>query len=403
MRILQLAKWLSPRADNGGKLRTYGLGLALSRFAEVDIVGFGDAAGQAALATAPRLGHYRRRYPVAMEGGWRRAAAVAADLARGQALRSSRFRSAAYRQQVAAALAAEAYDVVQVEEISTLRNLPPNTAPCPLVYSAHNVESALSPQLLRGRGGLLRALASLEARRTTAEERGVLARAGLCLAVSEEDARALERLDRSRAGRVHVVPNCVFDDVEPAPPRLRSSTEPAEIVTIGCFAWHPNAQGARWFIAEVLPLLRSQSRCVVRFVGSEIERPLVTELVAAGCEISADVDETLPYLHRARATFVPLLAGGGTRLKIVEAWAAGVPVVSTPLGAEGLAAVDGVDALLAADATSFAAALCRVIEDDDLCARLRDNGLRRAEAMRWTRQAPFLEDLYGALLARSRP
>jgi hypothetical protein len=79
MRILQLTKSLSPRADSGFKLRTYGLGLALSTFAEVDIMGFSDGGSPASLADAPRLRHYRNRYAVEMERGLRRTGVVAAS------------------------------------------------------------------------------------------------------------------------------------------------------------------------------------------------------------------------------------------------------------------------------------------------------------------------------------
>ena len=92
---------------------------------------------------------------------------------------------------------------------------------------------------------------------------------------------------------------------------------------------------------------------------------------------------------------MPLHVGGGTRLKIVEAWAAGVPVVSTPVGAEGLDGIDGAEILLASDAESFSRALVRLIEDDELYGRLRDNGLRRAASLRWSGQAALLRNLYG--------
>lgn len=396
MRILQLTKSLSSRADRGGKLRTYGLGLALSRFAEVDVIGFGDGDSRAALADAPRLSHYRKCYAVEMEGGLRRAAVVAAGFARGQALRSSRFASEVFRRRVAEVLSGQTYDAVQVEELSTMANLPPISASLAVVYSAHNIESALVPQLLRARKSVVRGLAPLEVRRTQAEELRALALSRFCLAVSDEDKRALVQLEPSAARRIHVVPNCVFDDVTPGPPRTRGCAGSVEIVSIGCLAWHPNAQGARWFVSEVLPLLRKDSRCVVRFVGSQIGPALATELSAAGCEVSADVDDVLPCLHRARAVFVPLRSGGGTRLKIVEAWAAGVPVVSTAIGAEGLAGVNGVDLLLASDPESFADALRRAIEDDDLYNRLRDNGLRRAATLRWSQQAAPIEPVYRA-------
>jgi glycosyltransferase involved in cell wall biosynthesis len=398
MRILQLTKALSSRADHGGKLRTYGLGLALSRIADVDILGFSDEPA-AALERAPRLRPYRKRYAVDMEAGWRRAAMLAVDLARGQALRTTRYASEAFRRRVAAAVSEESYDAVQVEELSTMGNLPPIAASLPVVYSAHNVETALSQRLLTARQGVLRRLAPLEARRTQAEERRALALSRFCLTVSDDAREALAQLNPSAAPRVHVVPNCVFDEVVPGAPRT-AAQEPIEIVTVGCLGWHPNAQGARWFAANVMPLLRRRMRVTVRFVGSLGEAALAAELTAAGCEVSADVGDVLPYLHRARAAFVPLLTGGGTRLKIVEAWAAGVPVVSTPIGAEGLGSTDGVDVLLAPDANGFAQALIRVIEDDELYSRLRENGLRRASTLRWTQQVALLAELYGAIPTR---
>jgi hypothetical protein len=397
MRILQLSKWLSARQDNGGKLRATGLASALARFAEVDVIGY-RVAGEGSLNGAPALAHYRRLYPVEMERGARRAVEMATDYGRGYPLRSCRFRSAAYRRRVAAVLGAGAHDAIQVEEISTMANLSRATA-VPIVYSAHNVESALSPQVLRGRGGVAAALAPIEARRTAAAERDALARSRLCLAVSEDDKLALERLAAPAGCPVFVLPNCVGDEVAPGPPVERRSDGAGEAVCVACFRWQPNERGARWFLSQVLPRLHGTgTRCTVRFVGSEIAPALAQAIRAAGCVYDADVPETLPYLHRARAAIVPVLEGGGTRLKIVEAWAAGVPVVSTPLGAQGLGCVDGVDVLLAADASAFADALRMVLEDDALYSRLRENGLRRAEELRWTRLAPVLEDLFGSRL-----
>jgi glycosyltransferase involved in cell wall biosynthesis len=267
-----------------------------------------------------------------------------------------------------------------------------------VVYSAHNVESAISAGIVRRRSGWLGPLARLEERRTRAEERNALARARLCLAVSAQDKRELEALATSNRCPVHVVPNCVGDEVVPGRPPARGSDGTSEVVCVACFRWVPNVEGARWFLEHVMPHLRyGSTRCTVRFVGSEIDASLAAAIRAGGCEYAADVPATLPHLHRARVAMVPLLSGGGTRLKIVEAWAAGVPVVSTPLGARGLGCRDGFDALLASDAAAFAGAVRSVIEDDSLYTRLRANGLARAEDLRWKKLAPLLEDLYGSL------
>jgi glycosyltransferase involved in cell wall biosynthesis len=399
MRILQLAKWLSPRQDSGGKLRATGLASALARFAEVDVIGY-RRPGEDPLDGTPALAHYRSLYPVDVEKGAARAFTIAANFGRGYALRSCRFRSAAYRDRVAERLAVGAYDAIQVEEMTILANLEPDATSLPIVYSAHNVESDLAPILMRGKGRVLGRLAAFEVRRTSAEERRALERARFCLAVSENDKAALERLAWAAGCPVRVIANCVDDAVVPDPPVARTPGG-GEAVCIACFRWSPNDRGARWFLAEVLPhLRRAAARSSVRFVGSEMSSSLRDAIRAAGCLYDADVPSTLPYLHRARAAIVPLLDGGGTRLKIVEAWAAGVPVVTTPIGAQGLACTGGVDVLLASDALTFADAVRRVLEDDTLYGRLRENGLRRAEPLRWARLAPVLEPLYRSLLDR---
>jgi len=400
MRVLQLSKWLSVFTDTGGKARSVGLGTALARFAEVDVVGFGDPGGDS-LSTAGQLDHYRCLYPVRMERGAGRAAQMCGDALRGYALRSCRFRSRAYRQVVAEVLRASHYDAIQVEELSILQNLDPWPRRVPVVYSAHNVESTLSPQLLRARGPVWKVLESLEARRAASEEDRALANAKACLAVSAQDKRALERVGGSVHCPIHIIPNCVGDEVVPGPPHTREDDAAPEVINVGSFGWAPNVEGARWFLADVLPRLNGV-RCVVRFVGSAIDPRLAAVIRSNGCESNPNVPDTVPYLHRARVAFVPLQVGGGTRIKIVEAWAAGVPVVSTPLGAEGLECNDGVDALLASDARSFAKALISVIEDDTLYTRLRTNGLQRATTLRWGHWAGAIEAIY-KLLVSSTP
>ena len=396
MRILQLRKWLSARQDNGGKVRATGLGRALSQFAEVDAVGFRVPGDLEPLQTAPPLAAYRQLHPVRMERGAARAVHFAAELWRGSSLRSARFRSAAYQRRVAALVSTGRYTAVQVEELSMLRNLPP-LLPVPIVYSAHNVESELSDQLLRIRGGLAPSLAPVERRRAAEEERRALATARLCLAVSDDDRRVLKTLTAPHACPIHVVPNGVDDGVAPAPAGRSATAGPHEAVFIACFAWRPNADGAYWFLSQVLPFLRRDERISVRFVGSGLDGALAAAIERAGCRAAADVPDPLPYLHAARAAIVPLLSGGGTRLKIVEAWAAGVPVVSTRVGAAGLNCVDGEDAMIACDPQSFAGALRRVLLDDALHAHLRDNGLRRASFLRWSSLAPRLAALYATL------
>ena len=399
MKILHLVQWLSTRQHSGGVIRSTNLGRLLSRFAAVDVIGFRAAEDAIPLESAPALQHYGALHPVRLDGTLGRGLGALANLGRGCSLRSAAFRTAAYRRRINDLLRTTRYDAIQVETLSVLQNLGPVPATLPVVYSAHNVESALSTRLLGVRGQLVRPFLSVDRRRTESEERRALQTAHRCLAVSAADKGDLERLAGGRSCPILVIPNCVGDEIVPATRSARHTGVLPEAVCIASFDWYPNAQAARWFLGEILPRLRSNGApCAIRFVGSGLVPGLAETIVANGCAYSADVPSTLPFLHRARAAIVPLRIGGGTRMKIVEAWAAGVPVVSTSIGAGGLACVHGVDAMLADDPAAFADALRNVLDDDALHQRLRSNGLRRAETLRWSTVAPDVERLYGELM-----
>jgi polysaccharide biosynthesis protein PslH len=397
MRILQLRKWLSTRDDNGGKMRATGLARALSQFAIVDVVGF-STENEATLRNAGHLACYERLHPVTRESPARRAMLAAVELGRGGSLRSANFASAAYRGCVQAALASTPYDALQVEELSIFANLPAPSTAVPVVYSAHNVESALASQLLRLRGTWLTRLGSLDQQRAATEERRALEMAPFCLAVSDADKDDLQRLHAPHGAHIHVVPNCVDDQVAAADPTLAAMQQPRRVVFAACFSWYPNIEATRWFLTAVMPHLRRIGPpCTVDFVGSGIAPDLARTIHAAGCVAHADVAEMRPHLERARVAMIPLRSGSGTRIKIVEAWASGVPVVSTALGAAGLDARPDIDVLLADEPEAFAQSLSRALTDDALYTRLRSNGLQRAASMRWTQQAPILAPLYAAL------
>jgi glycosyltransferase involved in cell wall biosynthesis len=136
----------------------------------------------------------------------------------------------------------------------------------------------------------------------------------------------------------------------------------------------------RFFRTEVWPLLRERWPGLVwRLVG---KNPGAVSRFTSGdprIEVNGQVDDAVRELARARLAVVPLLAGSGTRLKILEAWAAGLPVVSTTLGAEGLPVRDGEELLLADGGPAFAAAVTRVLESTNLRRQLGQTGRRLLE------------------------
>ena len=158
---------------------------------------------------------------------------------------------------------------------------------------------------------------------------------------------------------------------------------PPTILHLGTMFWPPNVRGVLWFAREVLPLVRSQV-ADARFVIVGKKPPAEVSALAADprIEVTGYVADPEPYLAAADAFIVPLHAGGGMRVKILDAWLWGLPVVSTLTGAEGIETCPGDDILVTPDhdAEAFARAVVQVLTDPVLNAKLRRNGRAAVEA-----------------------
>jgi polysaccharide biosynthesis protein PslH len=183
------------------------------------------------------------------------------------------------------------------------------------------------------------------------------------LAASESDARLLRKI--SPTSNVLVYPNSI--PLAPAPARLEEDV----IVFSGNLEYHPNISAVRYFRKEIWPALRARWPGLVwRLIG---KNPQAVASVTRGdprIELRGPVADAILELARAKVAIVPVLAGSGTRVKIIEAWAAGVPVVSTPLGAEGLAARAGEHLLLADGAVGFRDAVSSLLASPALRHRI---------------------------------
>jgi glycosyltransferase involved in cell wall biosynthesis len=225
-------------------------------------------------------------------------------------------------------------------------------------------------------------------RKLLAFEQRWVRRFPVCVGVSERDAAMLRAI--SPGTTVHVVPNGV-NSRSFAPPAGRCDA--GTLLFFGTLSYGPNADGLVWFCEQVLPRVR-QSKPDVRLevVGLD-PPPRVTALGRLpGVQVTGFVPDIRPKLWSATMCVVPLLAGGGTRLKILEALAAGCPVISTTVGAEGLELMDGKHLLIADDPEEFARDVVALLESDALRHRLADAGRRAvAEKYDWQEIAPRLE------------
>jgi len=222
------------------------------------------------------------------------------------------------------------------------------------VLDLHNVESYLHAGCAQAEDWTAGFAHRLFEQSAVELERLWLPRFSQVLAASEEDAVRVHSI--APASKVAVYPNAI--QLGPKPPR----GDQEAIVFSGNMEYHPNRGAVRFFRTEIWPLLREQWPSLVwRFVGKNPEAVQEFTKGDPRIEISGPVDDAIRELARARVAVVPLLAGSGTRLKILEAWAAGVPVVSTTIGAEGLSARHGEHLVLADTPSAFVDAVSRLL------------------------------------------
>ena len=227
-------------------------------------------------------------------------------------------------------------------------------------------------------------------------ERRVFRRAQEAMFVSEVDARSFSRNCPSTP--VHVVANGV--DVEFFAPR---DVEPRKgsLVFEGNMAFPPNVDAVRYFVGEILPHIQSQvPEAHLTIVGKD-PAPEVLALVSQSVSVTGFVDDVRPYVAGGQVFVCPMRRGAGIKNKILQAWAMGVPVVSTPEGVGGLDARDGVNLLIGSSPRAFADAVLSLLNDDPRRAELGASGRRTVlEKYTWEQRGNELEALL-TTLARS--
>jgi glycosyltransferase involved in cell wall biosynthesis len=201
----------------------------------------------------------------------------------------------------------------------------------------------------------------------------------LVLAASPSEARSL--YGRAGGRPVIFIPNTVAA----APPRRRSNRRRRvrTIIFVGTMGYAPNADGIAWFATRVWPRLRREVPFPVRLMIVGADPPATVARFDARCDmmVTGEVGDVGPFYDAADLVIVPLRAGGGTRIKLLEAAARGVPVVSTRFGAMGTSLQDGRDLLIADDAASFARACAAMLSHEPMALAMaaRARGLIRLD------------------------
>jgi len=280
-----------------------------------------------------------------------------------------------FRNRLNAILAREHFDLVHLDSLN-LSGWIPALDPLPVICVHHDVESALlARRATLNPSPWRRRYLEHQARLMRREERTWCPRVALNVTVSEADAELLQRIVPNAP--VAVVPNGVdIDEFRPAPGRHD------RITFVGGTAWLPNLDALQFFCEQILPRLRAARPDLPRIQWVGFATPDQQEYYGRrfSVELTGYVPDVRPFMSDSVCNIVPLRAGGGTRIKILNAWAMGNAVVSTTIGCEGLAAKDGDNVLIADEPAAFAKAILRVLDDAGLRARLGRHGRATAEA-----------------------
>jgi polysaccharide biosynthesis protein PslH len=302
-------------------------------------------------------------------------------------------------------LTQEQFDVVQIEgiELAWLINLVRRASPASrIVFDNHNAESELQRRafltdLPRPGRWPAAAYSWMQIGRLRRFERWACRQADAVTVVSEADQQHLQQLAPGLS--VTVIPNCI-DVQETALHACQASGDACryDLMFSGKMDYRPNIDAALWFAGQIWPRIR-QARPATTWaiVGQRPHRRLSHLARRPGITVTGQVESVAPYLAGAALFVMPFRLGSGTRLKLIEAMAAGKAIVSTAAGAEGFAVRHAQELYLADTAADFAAAVLHLLDDESECRRLGEAGQALARQYDWRQVIPRFDDVYRRL------
>jgi len=375
MRILLLTETIPYPLDSGGRIKTYHTLRMLSDEHEVHCLAF--------IRNEDQRAHISRLREVC--------ASVTLELVPRSPLRELGYVTRSLRNGLPytvlrhfepASLAAvrrvseQGFDLVYADHLSMMEYA--RRLNLPVVYDAHNVEFEILRRYARARRlSPLSPLLAREWRLVRKYERLVYRNSDLVCTVSEGDARVILEL-AGKSTHVRVIPISV--DSHTAQPIQQLTREP-RLLFVGGLHWPPNLDAILHFARDMWPLVqRLVPAAQLTIVGRDDVAAARSLRQTTGFTLTGYVDDVGPYLTGSRALVVPLRAGSGMRVKILDAFARGLPVVSTPTGHEGIDVEPGVHLLSAEEPRLFAREVARVLSDDRLAAALATRARRLVEA-----------------------
>jgi polysaccharide biosynthesis protein PslH len=237
------------------------------------------------------------------------------------------------------------------------------------IYDAHNIDSKLWLQ----QASPERAVYSIYAKSALEIEKSLYQKVDFFFCCSEDDRSELQQLNKNKLEGI-VIPNGV--DLNARPYDYNSDKFYInELIFCGSLDYHPNKEGLLWFYKEVFPKVKVDfPEIKLTIIGNGSAAESYTDIINdPSVNFIGKVDDVVPYYKSTSIAIVPLLSGSGTRLKILEAMSLGNPVVSTPVGAEGLNFISGQHMLIASQPDDFAKCILDLLNSKELYDSTRYN------------------------------
>jgi glycosyltransferase involved in cell wall biosynthesis len=368
MRVLLLTETVPWPLDSGGRIKTWHTLRALAREHEVHCHTFVRTPAQQVGALGPLRRHCASAALHLLPRSWMREGRYAVRaLVGGVPFTVSRHYEAHVMRALVQACHETRFDVVYCDHLSMAEY--GRRLGLPIVVDAHNVEYRIVERHAATLAGAdpRRVLLAWESRRLKEYEARAYGSARLVFAVSEVDAAEIEALTDGRQ-RVVTVPIAV--DVGAVSPS-DGIADGAQVLFVGPLDWPPNADAVNYCLEEIWPRVRARRPDASLVVVGRNEAALVRRWGGMpAVRFTGWVSDVEPWFRSSRVAIVPLRSGSGLRVKILDAFARRVPVVTTSIGVEGIAARPGVHALIEDDPEGLAAAVVRVIEDRSLAQSL---------------------------------
>lgn len=402
MNILLLTQVVPNPPDSGPKVKTYHLLRHLAAQHRVTLVTFTRNAQEEAHAAALReicaevhTVHLRRSRPLDL-------AAAARSLISRRPFIIERDGSRAMHELLSrlvfeASAAGQPFDLVHADQLNMAQFAEP--LPLPRLLDQHNAVWMIFERLADQKRGPARWFLRREAKLLQRYEGRICADFEAVTVVSDEDRRGLIKA-MGRERDLPIIPIAVDCAAEQPIPR---SPGAKAILSLATMMWPPNVDGVCWFANEIYPLVRRAVPETRFYVCGPRPTADVRALPERDptIEVTGYVDDPRPYIAGSACLIVPLRSGGGMRVKILEALARGIPVVSTTIGYEGIDLTPGEHLLVADTPSDFADAVALLLRDPELGARIAAAGRRRVlEKYDWRAVCPAMDAVHARIATR---